>query len=209
MMKKIAGACVLIFAASGATTALAEADLERGKQFFQVCVACHGTNGEGNQLLNAPANGGQNVWYVMRQLRNFRAGIRGSDPKDLYGIQMRPMAMTLPDDQAVVDVAAYIGTLEAPVPPKTVEGDVEAGKKAFVTCTPCHGENGEGAKSLNAPRLSRQHDWYIVRQLNNFKSGVRGAHAKDIYGQQMRPMAQILATDEQVNDVAAYLGTLE
>ncbi|MGE4615768.1 MAG: c-type cytochrome [Gammaproteobacteria bacterium] len=208
-MKKIAGAWVLILAASGATTALAEADLERGKQFFQVCVACHGANGEGNQLLNAPANGGQNVWYVMRQLRNFRAGIRGSDPKDLYGIQMRPMAMTLPDDQAVVDVAAYVGTLEAPTPPKTVEGDVEAGKKAFVTCMPCHGENGEGAKSLNAPRLSRQHDWYIVRQLNNFKSGVRGAHAKDIYGQQMRPMAQILATDEQVNDVAAYLSTLK
>ena len=106
MMKKIAGAWVLILAASGAATALAEADLERGKQFFQVCVACHGANGEGNQLLNAPANAGQNVWYVMRQLRNFRAGIRGSDPKDLYGIQMRPMAMTLPDDQAVVDVAA-------------------------------------------------------------------------------------------------------
>ncbi len=208
-MKKIAGAWVLILAASGATTALAEADLERGKQFFQVCVACHGANGEGNQLLNAPANGGQNVWYVIRQLRNFRAGIRGSDPKDLYGIKMRPMAMTLPDDQAVVDVAAYVGTLEAPTPPKTVEGDVEAGKKAFVTCMPCHGENGEGAKSLNAPRLSRQHDWYIVRQLNNFKSGVRGAHAKDIYGQQMRPMAQILATDEQVNDVAAYLSTLK
>ncbi len=209
MMKNIAGALVLIFASSGATTALAEADLERGKQFFQVCVACHGANGEGNQLLNAPANGGQNIWYVMRQLRNFRAGIRGSDPKDLYGIQMRPMAMTLSDDQAVVDVAAYIGTLDVPVPPKTVEGDVEAGKKAFVTCMPCHGENGEGAKSLNAPRLSRQHDWYIVRQLNNFKSGVRGAHAKDIYGQQMRPMAQILATDEQVNDVAAYLNTLK
>ncbi len=209
MMKKIAGACVLIFAASGATTALAEADLERGKQFFQVCVACHGANGEGNQLLNAPANGGQNIWYVMRQLRNFRAGIRGSDAKDLYGIQMRPMAMTLPDDQAVVDVAAYIGTLDVPVPPKTVEGDVEAGKKAFVTCMPCHGDNGEGAKSLNAPRLSRQHDWYIVRQLNNFKSGVRGSHAKDIYGQQMRPMAQNLATDEQVNDVAAYLNTLK
>ena len=209
MMKNIAGALVLIFASSGATTALAEADLERGKQFFQVCVACHGANGEGNQLLNAPANGGQNIWYVMRQLRNFRAGIRGSDPKDLYGIQMRPMAMTLSDDQAVVDVAAYIGTLDVPVPPKTVEGDVEAGKKAFVTCMPCHGGNGEGAKSLNAPRLSRQHDWYIVRQLNNFKSGVRGAHAKDIYGQQMRPMAQILATDEQVNDVAAYLNTLK
>ncbi len=209
MTKRIAGALVLILGSSGVTTAYAEADLERGKQLFQVCVACHGVSGEGNPVLNSPANGGQNVWYVMRQLKNFRNGIRGSDPKDLYGIQMRPMAMTLPDDQAIADVSAYIGTLDAPSPPETVKGNAEAGKKAFVTCVPCHGENGEGAKSLNAPRLSKQYDWYIVRQLNNFKAGVRGAHRQDIYGAQMRPMAQILATDEQVNDVAAYLNTLE
>ena len=209
MMRRIAGALVLILGSSGVMTAYAEADLERGKQLFQVCVACHGATGEGNPILNSPANGGQNVWYVMRQLKNFRNGIRGSDPKDLYGIQMRPMAMTLPDDQAIADVSAYIGTLEAPSPATTIKGDAAAGKKAFVTCMPCHGENGEGAKSLNAPRLSKQHDWYIVRQLNNFKSGIRGAHRQDIYGQQMRPMAQILATDEQVNDVAAFLSTLE
>jgi cytochrome c oxidase subunit II len=209
MMRSFAGALVVILGSSGVMTAYAEADLERGKQFFQVCVACHGAKGEGNPILNAPASGGQNVWYVMRQLKNFRNGIRGSDPKDLYGIQMRPMAMTLPDDQAIADVAAYIGTLEEPTLAKTVEGNVEAGKKAYVTCVPCHGENGEGAVSLNAPRLSKQYDWYVVRQLNNFKSGVRGAHRKDIYGSQMRPMAQILATDEQVNDVAAYINTLE
>ena len=190
-------------------SAQAEPDLERGKQLFAVCVACHGQNGEGNKMLNAPANGGQDVWYVMRQLKNFRAGIRGSDAKDIYGAQMRPMAMMLPDDQAVEDVSAYVGTLPATSPAATLEGDVEAGKKAFITCMPCHGQKAEGNGALNAPRLSSQHDWYIVRQINNFKAGIRGAHAKDVYGQQMRPMAQILATDEQVHAVAAYIGTLE
>ncbi|MBI4005078.1 MAG: c-type cytochrome [Gammaproteobacteria bacterium] len=200
---------VVILGLTVTSSVYAEGDPEKGRELFKICSACHGQNGEGNKDLNAPANGGQNEWYVIRQLKNFRAGIRGADPKDTFGIQMRPMAMSLPDDQAVEDVAAYVATLVAPSPPKTVTGDAEAGKKAFVPCVACHGEKGEGSKSLNAPRLSRQHDWYIVRQLQNFKAGIRGAHPKDIYGTQMRPMAQLLATDEQVNDVAAYISTLE
>jgi len=117
--------------------------------------------------------------------------------------------MSLTDEQAVEDVAAYVSLLDAPKPARTIEGDVNAGKKAFEPCIACHGEKGEGSKSLNAPRLSNQHDWYIVRQVQNFKAGIRGSHPKDIYGAQMRPMAQLLTTDEQINDVAAYLATLE
>ena len=187
----------------------AEGDPERGKEHFKVCAACHGENGEGKPALNAPANGGQNEWYVVRQLRNFRSGVRGDDPKDTFGIQMRPMAMGLADDQAVEDVAAYVASLPAPKPEPTVEGNAEAGKKAYAPCVACHGENGEGSKSLNAPRLSGQYDWYLVRQIKNFQLGIRGSNPKDIYGAQMRPMAQMLPTDESVNDVAVYLLTLE
>jgi len=209
MIKKILHICILILGITSTLTVIAEGDPQRGKELFQVCAACHGQNGEGNKALNAPANGGQNEWYVIRQLKNFRSGIRGADPNDTYGIQMRPMAMSLTDEQAIEDVAAYVALLDEPNPAKTIEGDVNAGKKAFEPCIACHGEKGEGNKSLNAPRLSKQHDWYIVRQLQNFKAGIRGSHPKDIYGAQMRPMAQLLATDEQVNEVAAYLATLE
>ena len=209
MIKNILHICILILGITSTLTVIAEGDPQRGKELFQVCAACHGQNGEGNKALNAPANGGQNEWYVIRQLKNFRSGIRGADPNDTYGIQMRPMAMSLTDEQAVEDVAAYVALLDEPNPAKTIEGDVNAGKKAFEPCIACHGEKGEGNKSLNAPRLSKQHDWYIVRQLQNFKAGIRGSHPKDIYGAQMRPMAQLLATDEQVNEVAAYLATLE
>ncbi len=209
MIKNILHICILILGITSTLTVIAEGDPQRGKELFQVCAACHGQNGEGNKALNAPANGGQNEWYVIRQLKNFRSGIRGADPNDTYGIQMRPMAMSLTDEQAIEDVAAYVALLDEPNPAKTIEGDVNAGKKAFEPCIACHGEKGEGNKSLNAPRLSKQHDWYIVRQLQNFKAGIRGSHPKDIYGAQMRPMAQLLATDEQVNEVAAYLATLE
>ena len=207
MIKKILRVCIFIYGMTCLISVSAEGDPERGKELFEVCAACHGQNGEGNKALNAPANGGQNEWYVIRQLKNFRAGIRGADPKDTFGIQMRPMAMNLPDDQAVEDVAAYVASLEEPDPQASGEGDPAAGKKAFEPCKACHGENGEGNKSLNAPRLSGQHDWYIVRQIRNFKEGIRGSHPKDIYGAQMRPMAQLLATDEQINDVAAFLSS--
>jgi len=73
-------------------------------------MACHGTNGEGNQALNAPKLGGLQDWYVARQLKNFKAGVRGSHAEDTFGKLMAPMAMVL-DDAAVNNVAAYIATL--------------------------------------------------------------------------------------------------
>ncbi len=210
-MKKVLGIALISVIALGFTAAAsaADGDAEKGKALFAVCMACHGANGEGNALLNAPVNGGQDEWYVVRQLNNFRAGVRGAHAGDIFGAQMRPMALTLPNDQAVNDVAAYIATLPDPVLEATIEGDVEAGKKSYAVCVACHGANGEGNVSLNAPRLSKQYDWYIKRQLDNFKAGIRGTDPKDIYGAQMRPMAMILATDEQVRDVTAYIATLE
>lgn len=190
-------------------TANAAGDPDNGQQLYALCGACHGPNAEGVPVLNAPANAGQDVWYMIRQLKNYRTGIRGAHPEDTFGAQMRPMAMVLVDDQAIEDVVAYIATLELPNPPRTVEGDIEAGKKYYEICTACHGDYGEGAKSLDAPRLTMQHDWYLVRQMENFKAGIRGGHQNDIYGAQMRSMSELLETEEQVRDVAAYLASLE
>ena len=61
---------------------------------------------------NAPALRGWETWYIVRQLQNFKQGIRGSNPKDTYGMQMAPMAQLLPNEQAMEDVAAYIQTLK-------------------------------------------------------------------------------------------------
>ena len=192
-----------------APVVLAAGDVVKGKALYNICSACHGANAEGTAALNAPANAGQDPWYMTRQLKNFKAGIRGAHPDDTFGAQMRPMAMMLADEQDIANVVAYLSSMDMPDPPQTVDGDVAAGKKAYETCIPCHGEFGEGARSLDAPRLSNQHDWYIVRQLENFKAGVRGTHQNDIYGAQMRIMAQMLETDERVRAVAAYIATIE
>ncbi len=208
MMRILLQGLVFALGLAGVSAAIAAGNADRGKALFQVCAKCHGQNGEGNATLSVPVNAGQDEWYVVRQLRNFRSGIRGVDPKDIFGMQMRPVAMALADAQAVQDVAAYVTSLSVPKPPTTIVGDVEAGRQAYVPCAPCHGEEAEGSRSLDAPKLANQYDWYIVRQLQSFRTGIRGLHTKDIYGNPMKPMAQMLPTDEQVNDLTAYITSL-
>jgi cytochrome c oxidase subunit 2 len=51
-------------------------------------------------------------------------------------------------------------------------------------------------------------DWYLERQLQYFKDGVRGSHADDIYGDQMNLVAGVLVGDTAIRDVIAYINTL-
>ena len=89
-----------------------EADTTRGKQLYvQTCLACHGENGMGNKELNSPRLAGMTDWYMITQLQKFRAGLRGDHLDDTYGLQMTPFAKALPDEQAVLEVVAYINTL--------------------------------------------------------------------------------------------------
>ena len=95
------------------TSLAADGDPKKGKQLYQVCIACHGANGQGNQALNAPNLVGLQDWYLIRQLKYFKEGIRGTHPKDTFGAQMRPIAMTLSNDKAITDVTAYITSLKS------------------------------------------------------------------------------------------------
>jgi len=193
-----------------AENASAAGDPAKGKASFAVCQACHGANGMGNKALNAPGIAGQEPWYLERQLKNFKGGIRGADPKDTYGMQMRPMALTLANDQAVSDMAAFLSSMPVSKSSEsTVKGDATAGKASYMICQTCHGPKGGGNRALNSPKLTGLQDWYIVRQLKNFKAGIRGTKSGDLFGMQMRPMAMTLANDEAINNVAAYIATFK
>lgn len=190
--------------------AYAEGDAKKGKAFFGVCLACHGQNAEGNKVLNAPLLAKLGDWYLVNQLEKFRTGHRGSHTKDIFGMQMKPMSMTLPNDQAVKDVAAYVSTLKPPAPEKTVKGDINKGKVKYDFCSTCHEKNGEGNSILNSPPLAGQHDWYLLRQLENFKNGIRGADSKnDAWGYQMAGMMVFLEKSQDYKDVIAYIATLK
>ena len=176
---------------------------------YEICAACHGKDGAGSKELNAPHIAGLPTWYVDRQLKNFKTGIRGADPKDVYGTQMRPMAMTLADDTAVAAMAAFVAALETPPAPAALEGDLEKGKAAYAACAACHGADGKGNQALNAPPLVQLQDWYIVRQLDAYKSGIRGTHKDDTFGMQMRPMAMTLVDEDAIRNVTVYIKSLD
>jgi cytochrome c oxidase subunit 2 len=183
-------------------------DASAGQALYPVCSACHGAQGEGNEMLNAPKLAGQHGWYLKRQLQNFQHGLRGSDAGDTFGAQMAPMAATLVDEAAIDNIVAYITSMNEMASPSTVSGDAVKGKEIFVTCTACHGAEGQGIWSMNAPRLSGVNDWYTVRQLKNYKQGIRGSHPQDLYGKQMTLMAGVLRSDQAINDLVAYINTL-
>jgi len=88
-----------------------DGNADNGRKLYTTCAACHGKNAEGNAMLNAPALQGIDDWYQLRQLQLFKDGSRGAHAEDTYGQQMRPMALTLIDDQAMRDVVTYISSL--------------------------------------------------------------------------------------------------
>jgi cytochrome c oxidase subunit II len=182
---------------------------EAGRATYAVCSACHGPKAQGNQALNAPKLNSQAGWYLARQLRHFKQGIRGADARDIYAKPMIPMAATLADDTAINNVVAYIDSLPDESPSATLVGDPDRGKSLYTTCAACHGNAGQGVWSTNAPRLAHMSDWYLARQLHNFQQGIRGTHPQDFSGAQMVLMAQILPNTQAINDLLAYVHTLD
>ncbi len=231
MNKTILTAAVAMLISIVHSDALAGDPAEAEKLYKKVCAACHGENGGGSnevdpasvsgleysgqalevgavEKLQAPRISGLSSAYLIRQLKYFKSGVRGGNPDDVYGAQMATMAGTLADDQAIEDMVAYIQTLEASAPAPTIEGNVEAGKAAYQVCAACHGPDGMGNEAMNAPRLAGQHDWYLKLELQEYKSGLRGTHPEDSFGAQMRPMAMTLASEEAIDNVVAYLNSL-
>ena len=183
---------------------------QAGQASYAVCAACHGANGEGNVALNAPKLTGQQDWYLRQQIGYFKNGVRGSDADDVYGMQMAPMAATMANDQILNNVIAYINTLPDTPAEETVTGDLANGANLYQgKCSICHGDNGEGSWNTHAPRLAGMTDWYLVRQLQNYKDGVRGSHPQDQQGYQMQHMVSALKDEQAIDDVVAYINTLQ
>jgi len=194
----------------GDTMAQTAGDPEAGKALYTVCAACHGAQGEGNPAQHAPKLTGQGQWYLERQLKYFKTGVRGAHEKDAFGKMMAPMAATLIDDAAIANVSAYIGSLADKPAAATVQGNANDGRRIYVsTCSACHGPGGRGVQATNAPGLKGMSDWYLVTQLKNYKQGIRGAHPKDMYGVQMKLMSNLLVDEQAINDLIAYVNTLQ
>ena len=176
---------------------------------FVYCTTCHGVELRGNASVDAPRLNGMEAWYIRNQMLAFRHGRRGTHPEDVNGMEMQPQAAAL-SEREIEDAVAFVTAL--PVRSQTIEhtltGDAGRGQSLYATCSACHGDRGQGNQMLNAPRLAGQSDWYLARQLEKFRAGIRGYDPADTAGAQMRASVQTLASEEDIHDVVAYINTL-
>ena len=178
----------------GAKLALA-ADIGAIKKKAEVCVACHGA--EGNSANPAiPSLAGQPKQFITTQLVMFREGNR-KDP------QMSPVAANL-SNVDINDFGTYFSA-QMPAPPvhKTDPGKVAASRRLTELnhCVSCHGPALMGQQHI--PRLAGQQHEYLKTQLRGFKASTRF----DMDGQ-MTSAAQALS-DADIELLADYLAGLK
>lgn len=89
---------------------------------------------------------------------------------------------------ALTVLMGFVGTANA-------AGDAEAGKVKAAACAACHGTDGNSPVDMY-PKLAGQHAEYLVKQLQDFKSGTR----KDPI---MMGMAMALS-EQDMADIGAF-----
>lgn len=80
--------------------------------YTSICVTCHQADASGMEAMGSPPLKHQADWYMLAQLGKFKSGLRGMHPDDVYGSQMAAMSSVLADTTAMMDVIAYIRTLQ-------------------------------------------------------------------------------------------------
>ena len=201
-------AVVILLVATQACELYPEPGIEKGEELFDTCSPCHGSLGEGDPEIEAPAIAGLPQWYIEDQLNSFQAGWRGRHAADLPALRMRPMAETLNKDGDVSSVAGFVASLTPVQPPSTLDGNAGRGAERYaLVCASCHGDYGLGREELRAPPLVNIDDWYLFAELENYRAGARGAHVDDVFGIGMRSNT-IALDDEAMKDVVAYVQTL-
>lgn len=204
-----------------------------GEEMYKVCSFCHGPQGQGGQALDAPPLAGREAWYVERQLHAFQARQRGMHPADVPGLQMSIASGMARNAATIANVAAYIEALPPGGPVELVNGKPADTHRPFIwrsryaqlnpvnpadaakgaalykaNCLACHGDRAQGNKDLGAPGLLHNAAWYLERETQYFRDGIRGADPKDIFGQQMAAAAKALADEQAIADVVAYIQSL-
>jgi cytochrome c553 len=114
------------------------------------------------------------------------------------GLAAQPAA---PNAAATPGPAAATPSPTAPavVAPSSGKPDLVAGEAKYTAvCAACHGAAGNSGTPAN-PKLAQQHPDYIVKQLQEFKSGKRPSPIMQGFASQL--------TEQDMKNIAAYVGT--
>ncbi len=192
----------------GFEAVILEGEISNGKKLSKSCIVCHGEDFSGYESERAPSLAQFSDWYLQSQLQKFKHGIRGGDVNDSDGYAMKVLMQNY-SFQQIADLSAYINSLEPKNMVTTLVGDAKKGADLFKNCVSCHQADGLGNKDLQAPKLAGLSDFYILKQLNNFKGGIRGNGNGDKYGKLMQIYANLLKDEQSMKDLAVYLTGLK
>lgn len=184
-----------------------EGDAAAGKGNTEVCVACHGADGNSSVGMY-PNLAGQNERYLFKQLSDIQSGAR---PVPSMTGMLDGM-----DKQDLADIAAYYASNSHAVG----QADPELAKrgeeiyrggireKEVPACAACHSATGSGNALAGFPLLSGQHAEYTVTQLESYRAAADGdpeGRAND--GDDTRIMRTISyrMSDSEIRAVASYI----
>lgn len=105
---------------------LAKADVERGQALYSSCAICHGEQGEGGHLVNAPKLRGTSASQIASLLKVYRKGTEMGQ----YSYTMIPQATHL-SDADINNLAAYIATIGKEDAADGANGDEPEGAPAM------------------------------------------------------------------------------
>lgn len=172
----------------------------------QLCVSCHGVEGQGVEPLG-PRLAGLSKQYISTQLQHFQAGVR-------QNATMMPMAMTLQGD-GIEQVANYFSAKPANEVKPVIRGEQvvfndDTARLAYQgdwsrglpACVTCHGPSGLGGGLF--PRLAGQQASYIKTQLLAWQSGARKG---DVDGMMANVANKLTAAE--VDALANYFANLK
>ena len=183
-------------------SALGIGNAMNGRIIAQRCAACHGLEGQSTSD-DFPHLAGQHEQYLLKQLHNYRDGIR-NDPI-MNAVQLKGIS-----DQGLADLAAwYAAQTPAEGVARGTDDQIDLGERiyyggiksiAVAACIACHGPTGKGNPLANFPVLAGQYAKYLAKTLKQFRSRQR---ANDPHEAMRHLMRRI--TDEEIEAVAHYL----
>jgi cytochrome c553 len=194
-------------------------DLERAREIYGPCAACHGEFGAGGKKGEYPRVAGQLPKYLEQQLKAFQSQRRVNLPMYPYTKERE-----LPDEDMKL-VSAYLAQIELPTRPPVfkesddaltrllamekvmivprAEGNIDNGKLIYErNCAACHGKSGKGRGMF--PMLVGQYTSYLRKQIDAYLKADR-PHDEDSASEGV--LYSLQARD--IQDVLAYLTAIQ
>jgi len=103
-------------------------------------------------------------------------------------------------------VKGYEAASSFPGVPRAAPGN-GVGKAIFTACVGCHGNSGQGRDYMFAPNLTGQDPAYLMRQLENFRTGKRGK-IEDSHGFRMVGCAAAIPGAQGMSAIVLYISAL-